>query len=299
MRFVPAPDTTASSLLRDPPDETAIAGFEEAGAIVVRGLIGREWLGSLRENYARMARSADQPFGVGKPYGEGDRTGQERKLINRSGMWEDNDAFRAFLFESPIARAAAAVMRSRTAQLYEDLLITEPAGGKPHNSWHQDAASWPMTGSMLSSVWLSLEAVTAETGAMRFVKGSHRGPSYQPSYIDPKDVGDDALRWTGGKFPDVNEDPSFTIVQTETNPGDAVIFHPAAIHCAYGSAKNRDRRSFTIRFMGDDVRWLPLNRTYHPWMQALPLKKGEKIVAERMPVVWTAALSNRVLSPSA
>src|SRR5438128_386115 len=119
MRVVAAPETTREALLRDPPDTKAIADFKEAGAIVIRGLITPEWLKTLRDNYARMADAADKPFGAGKPYGEGNgTTTNQRKLINRSGMWEDNEAFRWFLFNSSIARAAAIISGSKTARLY-------------------------------------------------------------------------------------------------------------------------------------------------------------------------------------
>ena len=32
-----------------------------------------------------------------------------------------------------------------------------------------------------------------------------------------------------------------------------VVFHPRALHTAYGSAPDRPRRTFTLRFTGDDV----------------------------------------------
>jgi ectoine hydroxylase-related dioxygenase (phytanoyl-CoA dioxygenase family) len=228
-----------------------------------------------------MAAATEVPYG-------GKASPETRQLTMRSGMWENESRFRDFLFKSSIARAAAVLMRSRKAQLYEDLLITEPAGGTPHNSWHQDEPTWPIAGRMLSSVWLSLEPVSADTGAMRFVDGSSRGPLFCPPFIDPAAVGDDVERWTGGAFPAVDEDRETVVVQTETEPGDAVIFHPRAIHCAYGSSAGRDRRSFTIRFFGDDVRWLHRNRMFHKWMGELGLRTGDRIMTPRLPVVYAA-----------
>jgi len=67
-----------------------------------------------------------------------------------------------------------------------------------------------------------------------------------------------------------------------------VAFHPRTIHCAYGSDPDHARRTFTIRFLGEDVRWLPRNRMFHPWMREPTLKKGDPVVAEGFPVVYEA-----------
>jgi ectoine hydroxylase-related dioxygenase (phytanoyl-CoA dioxygenase family) len=275
-----APETTAEAVLHKPPSEQLLAIYEQAGAMIVRGLIQPDWLHKLHDCYARMTAAAIVPSVSGGM--------AARKLIVGSGMWQSEEVFREFLFGSPIARAAASIMRSRRAQLYEDLLITEPAGADPHDSWHQDEGSWPVEGCMLSSVWFSLDPAGAETGAMKFVENSHNGPIYQPPHIDLMEAGDDVERWTGGKFPRVMGDRDMMILQTETEPGDAIIFHPRAIHCSYGSSPSHSRRSFTIRFLGDDVRWLPRNYMYHDWMKKLDLKRGDVIDDPRFPVVYEA-----------
>jgi ectoine hydroxylase-related dioxygenase (phytanoyl-CoA dioxygenase family) len=83
------------------------------------------------------------------------------------------------------------------------------------------------------------------------------------------------------------------MIQTTAEPGDAVIFHPRAIHCAYGSSPHRARRTLTIRFMGEAIRWLPKNRVFHPWMRELGLKKGDREEASRLPVVWDGSGQKR------
>jgi ectoine hydroxylase-related dioxygenase (phytanoyl-CoA dioxygenase family) len=283
MPVVRAPEVVASALLGEKPDEAAIEAYQRVGAIIVRKLIDPGWIAALRACYAPLAQTATVPFIKGEPPPD------MRKLTQRAGMWEEEERFRAFLFDSPIARAAARLMRSKVAQLYEDILITEPAGGRAMTSWHQDEPTWPVSGRQLSSVWLSLETVTPETGGMRFVEGTHQGPMYHPSFIKADEAVDSRF-WTGGAFPDIDaQGDAPTIAQTDTEPGDVVVFHPRAIHTSFGSSKNHTRRTFTIRFMGDDIRWLPKKRIYHRWMHDLGLKEGDRIVTPRMPVVWDAA----------
>jgi ectoine hydroxylase-related dioxygenase (phytanoyl-CoA dioxygenase family) len=281
MPSVRAPETTAAAILDGTPDEAAIRTYERVGAIIVRGLIGPSWIDHLRACYAEMAETATVPYAKGQPPPDA------RKLTQRHQMWRDDERFRRFLFESPIARASARLMRSDTAQLYEDILITEPPGQRAEASWHQDEPTWPVRGRKLSSVWFSLEPVEAETGAMRFVAGSHNGPLYHPKFITAGEAGDDVRFWTGGAFPDINGAPdAFTIAITDADVGDAIVFHPRAIHTAYGSSDQHARRSFTIRFLGDDVRWQPKQRIYHRWMHDLGLKEGDKINSPRLPVVF-------------
>ena len=64
-------------------------------------------------------------------------------------------------------------MRWSAARLYEDLLLYKAAGANGAAGWHRDAPLWPLSGRQMSSIWFSLETVTGDTGAMKFVAGSH------------------------------------------------------------------------------------------------------------------------------
>jgi ectoine hydroxylase-related dioxygenase (phytanoyl-CoA dioxygenase family) len=76
----------------------------------------------------------------------------------------------------------------------------------------------------------------------------------------------------------------------EAEPGDVVVFHPRVLHTAYGSAADRPRRTFTLRFMGDDVRWRPRRSMFHPWMRECGLQKHDVPDHPWFPVVARAAV---------
>lgn len=282
MPLVPPLETDAASLLGDTPIGGVIDSYEQAGAIIVRGLIDDRWLGVLRRIYDDMAKEAWNPNAKGNPQPN------VRQLLNRHHMWADVLEFGDFLSHSPIAQAAARLMRSSTARLYEDILITEPARQKAQLGWHQDTPAWPVAGQQLSSVWFSMQPVDAETGAMRFVPGSHRGVLYFPNYLKDADVGDDLRFYNGGPFPTNEDIEERNYVITPLDPGDAVIFHPSILHTSYGSSPEHDRQSFTIRIMGDDVRWQPKKRIFHRWMNELGMNEGDRITSERLPELWSA-----------
>ena len=246
-------------------DATLIDRFQADGAVLVRGLLDEAWISSLRDAMADILQRAYDPA---------ERMGvQPGRTVQSDGMWRDQEAFRRFLFESPLGAVAGAVMRSETVRLYEDLMLYREAGADGSASWHRDATYWPLRGEQLSSIWLSLEPVTHDTGAFRVAAGSHR---------DPDEVATAPLR-------DEQVDPDRVRILTfEAEPGDAVVFHPRILHTAYGSAPDRPRRTFTIRFTGDDVRWRPRGAYFHPWMQNCGLQRGDVLDHPGFPVVWRA-----------
>jgi ectoine hydroxylase-related dioxygenase (phytanoyl-CoA dioxygenase family) len=256
-------------------DEAATEAFDQVGGVVVRGLLDDRWIESLRaamptileQSYDPLERTRIQRPGAPKP-----------QLVQSDGMWRDCEPFRHFLFESPVGAVAAATLRSTAVRLYEDLMLYREAG--PENGapgWHRDAPYWPVTGRQLANVWFSLETVTADAGAVRIVARSH---------LDPDDVTRRTLTLDA-------EPDSARVVTFEAEPGDVVLFHPRALHSGYGSAPDRPRRTFTIRFMGDDVRWRSRQAFFHEWMRECGLKDGDPPDHPGFPVVWSAG-SKRV-----
>jgi ectoine hydroxylase-related dioxygenase (phytanoyl-CoA dioxygenase family) len=203
-------------------------------------------------------------------------------------------ARRRFISAPPLAAAAAAVIAATKVNLYEDLLIYKAAGTSGPTPWHQDEPQWPVTGTQMASIWLCLEAVTPETGALRFVAGSHRGPLSEPYAPAAQRAGVEADRayFTGGRLPDIDSAPErFPVISFATEPGDVIAFHPRIVHGAYGNATDRPRRTFSIRFLGDDVRWQSKASVVLPWLAEIGLGNGETISGERFPQVWPAQRS--------
>jgi ectoine hydroxylase-related dioxygenase (phytanoyl-CoA dioxygenase family) len=250
-------------------DPAVIDTFEAEGAVGVRGLLGDDWIASLRDAMPAILEDTYDP--TERMTGEGNG-----KTRSRDGIWRECEAFARFLFRSPVGEVAAACMRSGTARLYEDLLLYRDAGADRGGGWHRDAPHWPLSGRQMASVWFSLEPVTCDTGAMRFVVGSHLDGD---ELMDPASIGVNDSQ--------VGERPVVTI---EAEPGDVVVFHPHALHTAYGSAPDRPRRTFTLRFMGDDVRWRPRRSIFHPWMRDCGLQKGDVLDHPWFPVVGRSAV---------
>jgi ectoine hydroxylase-related dioxygenase (phytanoyl-CoA dioxygenase family) len=246
-------------------EPAVVERFHAQGATVVRGLVEVTWIDALRG-------AVDELLGQARDRSARlTRVAPEGEARSADGMWRGNALFARFLRESPIADAAAEAMCSATVVLYEDLFL-HTAAAVTGASWHRDSPHWPVTGLQLSSVWFSLEHVTADTGALHFVVGSHldedekvKGEGLMVA-VDPIAEGREIVGW-------------------ETEPGDAVVFHPRVLHSALGAAPDHPRRTFTIRFAGDDVRWRPRSSYYHPWMRDSQLRRGDRLEHLWFPVL--------------
>ena len=260
-----------------------IRRFHEDGAVLLRGVVGKDWLDLLAEG---VEQAVAHPSRYAKSYGpEGAaRYYTDHKLFSRF------EPFRRFLFEGPAARIAAEILGASRVEIYDEhLLIKEPGAPAP-TYWHHDMPYFSIDGYDLASTWLSLDPTTAETGALRFARGSHKwGKLYRPVRIgENKPVKsfdrDDLIE----RVPDIDADPdAYPTILLETEPGDLIVFHGLTLHASSGNARtDRSRRAMSYRFAGDDIRWK--NRSDAPLIFETGLEDGDplSLLGGECPQVW-------------
>jgi ectoine hydroxylase-related dioxygenase (phytanoyl-CoA dioxygenase family) len=164
-------------------------------------------------------------------------------------------AYRKLLRDTVIADIAAGLFGCENVWLmYEQIWLKEGADTR-RTPWHQDLPYLPVEGEHLAVMWTSLDPVAKEH-SLEFVKGSHRGPLYNPSAFNPDDVSAnlfDPEQWPA--LPDVDAAPNdFPILSWATRPGDVVVFHPATLHGGAPTTAAIRRRTLSLRFFGDDAR---------------------------------------------
>jgi ectoine hydroxylase-related dioxygenase (phytanoyl-CoA dioxygenase family) len=264
--------------------DAVVQAFKRDGAICVRGLIPPQWLARLEVALEQIKSTAEDLSGY---YG---KAAVGKSLVQQQAS-ETNQILRSFLFESPLARTAASLMRSQTVNLYEDLMIYKSAGAEQPTPWHQDEPQWPLTGSQMCSAWFCLDRVTGSSGALRFKAGSHNGPLYRPYAPANRSADLDAdNHFFDGPLPDVAKELAhIPELCFDTEPGDIVLFHPRALHAAFGSAPDYARRTFSIRMIGEDVRWLPKKSVFYDWLKDIKLAAGDPIVDAHFPVLYSQA----------
>ena len=107
---------------RFPLDETLVEAFQADGAVVLRGLLGAGELELLEkgidENLARpspRAKVASTPDDPGF-------------FVEDFCCWQENEAYRRVIFESALGEVGARLMRSTTARLFHDHMLTKEPG---------------------------------------------------------------------------------------------------------------------------------------------------------------------------
>lgn len=278
--------------------EADVERFWGEGVVCLRGVLPDAWLARLGDaveeviaandgtDLSSMAASIDA--GGGRVLRDATRAGAARgRFFAGTDHWRRHPTFRSFALESPLPALVAALLRSRRVSLYEDSLLVKEPGTAERTAFHQDLAYFHVSGEQVCTTWCPLDVVTAETGAVTYVRGSHRWTGeFQPNLF----VSTMPIPGTRGEaVPDIEADPGrYDLVSFETAPGDVVVHHARTIHGAPGnSSATRRRRAVSVRYCGDDVRFhrrpgAPLK----PWQESA--QEGAELDPAECPVAYRA-----------
>jgi ectoine hydroxylase-related dioxygenase (phytanoyl-CoA dioxygenase family) len=264
---------------------TDIDSFARDGVVRVPGLLAPPMR-------ARLADAVDRAMADPGPMAlDFNDRGSPGRFFGDMFMWRRDPDFRAAFFETDAARVAGLLMRAAQVHLFYDQIFAKEPFTPQRTPWHQDSPYWPVTGEMLATVYLSLDPIDAENGAVEYVAGSHLwGGDYAPAPF--REGGREARRYVKSPLrplPDIEAmGPRADRRRFALEPGDAVVFHGRLIHGAAGNPSARRRRTVALRLAGDDVRWRPHSGTFRPLAKA-GLAAGAPLSGPLFPVLWRAA----------
>jgi ectoine hydroxylase-related dioxygenase (phytanoyl-CoA dioxygenase family) len=239
-----------------PVREEDVAAFERDGVVCLRGVIPRAWLERMTDPVERelaAAHSADLTEMARRMDG-GSGNGGTGRFVAGTDHWRRDADFREFASRSPLPRIAAALLRSEAAFLYEDSVLVKEPGTREATRFHQDMGYFHVSGEQVCTTWCPLDRVTAESGALRYVRGSHRQQRlFKPNlFVAAREI----PGTQGESLPDVDADPdAFDLVSFELEPGDVAVHHARTWHGAFPNASPRRRRAISVRYCGDDARY--------------------------------------------
>jgi ectoine hydroxylase-related dioxygenase (phytanoyl-CoA dioxygenase family) len=122
--------------------------------------------------------------------------------------------------------------------------------GTRESVWHQDYPYNPIDRRGMLTIWLAVEDVPAESGALRFVPRSHRlGPLGRFDLVSGEHGLTDILR------PD-DLDLVGEPVTVPLRAGDATVHDALTLHGAGPNLSKRPRRAWTVVFMPGGTRYL-------------------------------------------
>ena len=239
----------------------------------------KDWVSTISAGIERNMREPG-------PYAsENLKPGDAGRFFDDYCNWERIPEFADFIRGSPAGQAAAELMGSASAQIFHDhVLVKEPGTSKP-TPWHQDAPYYFVDGEQTLTFWIPVDPVT--DAALRCVAGSHKWPKM----VLPVRWLSDQNFYAGENdylpVPDPDKEPDkFTVLEWPMQPGDAVAFHYRTVHGARGNLSDRRRRAFSLRWVGDDARYVTRPGRTSPPYAGHDMKNGQRLREDWFPVVW-------------
>lgn len=213
-------------------------------------------------------------------------TPTDGRFLLDTGVAARHREYRSFVLSGAPTEIAGALLGSEQVRFFGDQLFVKEPGTKERTAFHQDATYFEIQGEQCCVLWIPVDPVTPENGAMCYVRRSHLdGKLYQPNVF----VSQAPLPGARGEpMPDIEGHmDDYDIVSFEVEPGDILVHHFRTLHGAGGNASRYQvRRAVSVRYCGDDIR-----TCHRPWAPPqLHLRQklayGEPLSGPDFPVVW-------------
>ncbi|WP_224816598.1 phytanoyl-CoA dioxygenase family protein [Hasllibacter sp. MH4015] len=256
--------------------ESTVAAFQRDGVTVIRGLFA-DHVDTIR---AGITRNMAEP---GPHAAENLMPGEDGRFFDDYVNWQRIPEFEAVIRTSPAAEVAADLMQSQNAQIFHDhVLVKEPGTSKP-TPWHQDGPYYFVGGRQNVSFWAPVDPV--REASLRCVIGSHLWdkPVVPTRWLNEDNFYPDDEAYMPVPDPDAE---SMNIAEWALEPGDAVAFNYWILHGARGNEAATRRRAFSLRFVGDDARYVERAGPTSPPFPGHGMRAGDRLREDLFPVVF-------------
>jgi ectoine hydroxylase-related dioxygenase (phytanoyl-CoA dioxygenase family) len=203
-------------------------------------------------------------------------------------------SYRQLCVNGALTEIAGQLLGANSVRFFGDQVFVKEPNTPGKTAFHQDATYFEIEGEQCCVMWVPVDPVGLEHGAMMYVRGSHADQRlYKPNVF----ISQAPLPGSEGHdLPDIeNNLDEFDIVHFDIEPGDVLVHHYRTIHGTGGNrSRYQVRRAASIRYCGDDIRfkerpWAP--RQLHHTQR---LKTGDSLSGSTdFPVVWTRKPTER------
>ena len=262
------------------PAET-IEAYDRDGATVLRGVVDDHWL-------ERLAGAIERDIAEPGPFFHGYEAPDGGRFHGNLRIWQNDVDFHEFCLHSNLPAIARAFLRTERLNLLYDQLFVKEAETNNRTRWHNDQPYWPVRGWQVLSIWLALDRTTAENGALEFIAGSHKWERwFQPETFGITEAIDAYER--NPEYEDIPDIEAargdYEIVSWDLEPGDVYVFHGMTVHGSPGNTRrDRRRRGYAVRYIGDDVTYDPRKGVSQPILNEA-VSTGDAMTSEQNPLV--------------
>ena len=254
-----------------------IDSYKKNGAILIKNVFG-PWIDLLQKGFEKVLKEPG-------PHARENIENGKGRFFEDYCNWQRINEFKKFAEESPAAKIVAEATGSNSIQLFHEHIFIKDPGTDKETPWHQDMPYYCVNGNDTGSFWIPLDPISKDN-SLQILLGSQK----LPKLIRP-------TKWSNNQpwykndenfmnMPDINSMEK-NIFKTKMNLGDAILFNFKVLHSSPGNSENTPRRAFSIRFIGDDVKYIDRGGETSPPFKDIDLKTGDKMRKDWFPVVWS------------
>ena len=256
-------------------DQSTIEAYQRDGAVLVKDLFA-DWIDEI-------AQGIEQNMAEPGPYAaENLQDGERGRFFDDYCNWTRIPAFEQVIRNSEAASVAAQLMGSTEAQFFHDHVLVKEPGTTKATPWHQDGPYYFVEGAQTVSFWTTVEPVTEAT--LRCVAGSHRWPK---PVLPTRWLKEDKFYPNEEDYipvPDPDAE-AMKVLEWHLEPGDAVAFNFKTLHGARGNTSTQRRRAFSLRFVGDDARYVERPGRTSPPFPGHDMSAGQRLREDWFPII--------------
>ncbi|MDB3892374.1 phytanoyl-CoA dioxygenase family protein [Alphaproteobacteria bacterium] len=266
------------SVTKSPISQSQIEAFERDGAVILPGLFA-DWVDEIA---AAIAHNIENPG----PYAaENLQDGDTGRFFDDYCNWQNIPELTSIMRHSPASAAAAGLMQSNGVQFFHDHILVKEPGTSKATPWHQDAPYYFVDGMQSVSFWIPIDPVDDAT--LRLIAGSHK---WDKMVLPTRWLAQDDFYPSGEDFlpvPDPDATPDdYEILEWPMQPGDAVAFHYRTVHGARGNMAPSRRRALSLRYVGDDARYITRPGPTSPPFPGHDMQDGDRLRSDWFPQTW-------------
>ncbi len=255
-----------------------IKDYQNFGAIIIKDIF-KDWIEPLRLGFKKVL---DKP----SKHGRENVDHEKGRFFEDYCNWERINEFKECIFNSPGAQIVAEATNSKSTQIFHEHIFIKEPGTQKETPWHQDMSYYCIDGNKTGSFWIPLDDVNKENN-LRLILGSHKWSKL----IRP-------TKWSNNESW-YQEDSSFMnlpsfeefekdILIPDLNLGDAVLFNFKTVHGSTGNNSSKSRRAFSMRFIGDDVKYFDRGGVSSPPFDGINLKSGDLMREDWFPRIFNS-----------
>jgi len=250
--------------------------YKNQGAIVIKNVF-KPWIDLLRTGFEKVLKKPG-------PHARENVKNEEGRFFEDYCNWQRIPEFKKFAEESPAAQIVAEATGSKSIQLFHEHIFVKDPGTIKETPWHQDMPYYCVDGNDTGSFWIPLDSISKEN-SLKILLGSHK----LPKLVRPTKWSNNQSWYSNDSnfmdMPDIKILEK-NILKSEMSLGDVILFNFKVLHSSPGNSENIPRRAFSMRFMGDDVKYIDRGGETSPPFKGIDLKIGAKMREDWFPVVW-------------